>query len=155
MQFVYVRDLVEAMVHAMTEPRAEGEAFNIGESKPVTHIELVEKLARVANVEPTLVRVPRDAIQAAGGNAMTEPLLFRRVPGRAAHHRVHGQGAARAEDEDDAVRRRPEGNLPVVRAQPQAALCGIRFRRPADGDVARRIGRQRLSLNAEVQLWRN
>ena len=76
MQFVYVRDLVEAMVHAMTEPRAEGEAFNIGDSKPLTHIELVERLARIANVEPTLVRVPRDAIQAAGGNAMTEPYYF-------------------------------------------------------------------------------
>jgi nucleoside-diphosphate-sugar epimerase len=76
MQFVYVRDLVEAMVRAMVEPRAEGEAFNIGESKPVTHIELVEKLARAANVEPTLVRVPRDAILAAGGNPMSEPYYF-------------------------------------------------------------------------------
>jgi UDP-glucose 4-epimerase len=76
MQFVYVRDLVEAMVHAMTEPRAEGEAFNIGDSKPLTHIELVERLARIANVEPNLVRVPRDAIQAAGGSAMTEPYYF-------------------------------------------------------------------------------
>jgi 2'-hydroxyisoflavone reductase len=76
MQFVYVRDLVEAMVGAMTEPRAVGEAFNIGDSKPLTQVELVERVARTANVEPTLVRIPRDAIVAAGGNAMEEPYYF-------------------------------------------------------------------------------
>ncbi|MGD0497858.1 MAG: SDR family oxidoreductase [Bryobacteraceae bacterium] len=76
MQFVYVRDLVLAMVRAMTEPRAVGEAFNIGDSKPLTQTELVEKLARAANVEAALTRIPRDAIQAAGGNAMKEPYYF-------------------------------------------------------------------------------
>jgi hypothetical protein len=39
-------------------------------------VEFVEKLAKVANVEPTLVRVPRDIIAQAGGNAMAEPLYF-------------------------------------------------------------------------------
>jgi nucleoside-diphosphate-sugar epimerase len=76
MQFLYVRDMVDALVRAMVEPRAVGEAFNIGDSKPVTQVELVERLARIANVEPTLVRVPRDSILAAGGNAMTEPYYF-------------------------------------------------------------------------------
>ncbi|MGA3019161.1 MAG: SDR family oxidoreductase [Bryobacteraceae bacterium] len=76
MQFVYVHDLVAAMVRAMEEPRAVGEAFNIGNSKPLTQVELVEKLARAANVEPTLARVPRESIQQAGGNAMEEPFYF-------------------------------------------------------------------------------
>ncbi len=76
MQFVYVNDLVAAMVRAMEEPRAVGEAFNIGNSKPLTQVELVEKLARAANVEPTLARVPRESIQQAGGNAMEEPFYF-------------------------------------------------------------------------------
>ncbi len=76
MQFVYVKDLVEAMARAMVEPRAEGEAFNIGDSKPLTQVEFVEKLAKTANAEPTLVRVPRDAILSAGGNAMSEPYYF-------------------------------------------------------------------------------
>ena len=76
MQFVYVNDLVAAMVRAMEEPRAVGEAFNIGDSKPITQVELVEKLARAANVEPVLARVPRDSIQQAGGNAMEEPFYF-------------------------------------------------------------------------------
>ena len=62
MQFVWVNDLVQAMVRAMVEPKAAGEAFNIGDPKPVTQAELVEKLAKVANVEPVLVRVPRDTI---------------------------------------------------------------------------------------------
>jgi 2'-hydroxyisoflavone reductase len=76
MQFVYVNDLVAAMVRSMEEPRAVGEAFNIGDSKPLTQVELVEKLARAANVEPALARVPRESIQQAGGNAMEEPFYF-------------------------------------------------------------------------------
>ncbi len=76
MQFVYVNDLAHAMVRALTEPRAVGEAFNIGDPKPVTQAEFVEKMAKVAGVEPTLVRVPRDVITQAGGNAMDEPYYF-------------------------------------------------------------------------------
>jgi len=76
MQFVYVHDLVEALIRAMVEPRAEGEAFNIGDSRPLTQVEFVEKLAKVANIEPALVRIPRDIIAQAGGNAMVEPLYF-------------------------------------------------------------------------------
>jgi nucleoside-diphosphate-sugar epimerase len=76
MQFAYVNDVVQAMIRAIDEPKAIGEAFNIGDTKPLTQVELVEKLAKVANVEPTLARVPRDLIQQAGGNAMEEPYYF-------------------------------------------------------------------------------
>ena len=76
MQFVYVNDLVHAMVRAMEEQRAVGEAFNIGDPKPLTQVEFVERLAKIAGVEPVLVRVPRDVIQQAGGNAMDEPYYF-------------------------------------------------------------------------------
>jgi 2'-hydroxyisoflavone reductase len=76
MQFAYVNDLVQAMVRAMVEPKAVGEAFNIGDPKPLTQVEFVEKLAKVANVEPALVRVPRDIIVQAGGRAMQEPFYF-------------------------------------------------------------------------------
>jgi nucleoside-diphosphate-sugar epimerase len=76
MQFVYVNDLVHAMVKAATEPRAEGEAFNIGDPKPLTQVEYVERLAKTANTEVTLARMPRDLIQQAGGNAMDEPYYF-------------------------------------------------------------------------------
>jgi 2'-hydroxyisoflavone reductase len=76
MQFVYVNDLVNALVRALTEPRAVGEAFNIADPKPVTQVEFVERLAKAANLEATLVRVSRDVIQQAGGNAMEEPYYF-------------------------------------------------------------------------------
>ena len=76
MQFVYVNDLVQSLLRAIDEPRAVGESFNIGDSKPVTQAELVEKLAKAAGVEPALVRVPRETIAQAGGNAMEEPFYF-------------------------------------------------------------------------------
>jgi len=76
MQFVYVDDLVQAMISAMVEPRAVGEAFNIGDPKPITQVEFAEKLGRTANVDATLVRIPRDVIQQAGGNVMDEPFYF-------------------------------------------------------------------------------
>ena len=76
MQFVFVTDLVRSMIRAMEEPKAIGDAFNIGDTKPLTQAELVEKLARAANVEPTLIRISRDVIAQAGGNAMEEPYYF-------------------------------------------------------------------------------
>jgi nucleoside-diphosphate-sugar epimerase len=76
MQFVYVNDLVQAMVRAMEEPRAVGEAFNIGDPKPLTQVEVMERLAKAANCDPTVVRIPRDVIAQAGGNAMVEPYYF-------------------------------------------------------------------------------
>jgi 2'-hydroxyisoflavone reductase len=76
MQFAYVTDVVQAMVRAMVEPKAVGEAFNIGDTKPLTQVEVVEKLAKAANADPTLVRIPRDLIQQSGGTVMEEPYYF-------------------------------------------------------------------------------
>jgi 2'-hydroxyisoflavone reductase len=76
MQFVYVKDLVRALIQAMTVPAAVGEAFNIGNQRPVTQVELVEALARAAGKTPELVRVPRERILAAGGNPMGQPAYF-------------------------------------------------------------------------------
>ena len=76
MQFVYVFDLVQAMVRAIEEPAAAGEAFNIGNPRPVSQAELVGILAQVAGVEPALVRVPREIIQQAGGDPMGNPAYF-------------------------------------------------------------------------------
>jgi 2'-hydroxyisoflavone reductase len=76
MQFVYVHDLVNALVHALIEPRAVGEAFNIADPKAVTQVEFIERLAKAAGVEPVLARVSRDIIQQAGGNPMDEPYYF-------------------------------------------------------------------------------
>ena len=77
MQFVYVKDLVAAMVRSLEVPAAVGEAFNIGHDKPVTQVELIHALAKVAGKkDPAIMRVPRERIAEAGGNAMTDPLYF-------------------------------------------------------------------------------
>jgi len=76
MQFAYVTDLVQAMVKAMSEPKAVGEAFNIGDPKPLTQVEVVEKYAKASNAAAALVLVPRKIIAQAGGNSMEEPYYF-------------------------------------------------------------------------------
>jgi nucleoside-diphosphate-sugar epimerase len=76
MQFVYVHDLVRACMAALDRPAAVGEAFNIGDPKPVTQTELVQALGRVAGKRPTLVRIPRETILEAGGNPMGDPAYF-------------------------------------------------------------------------------
>jgi 2'-hydroxyisoflavone reductase len=76
MQFVYVKDLVQACVRALDNPGAAGEAFNIGNARPVTQVELVRTLAKVAGKQPQLVRVPREQIQEAGGDPMGNPAYF-------------------------------------------------------------------------------
>ncbi len=76
MQFVYVKDLVRACVQAMSVRGAVGEAFNVGNLRPVTQLELVQALARAARKTPPLVRVPRERILAAGGNPMGQPAYF-------------------------------------------------------------------------------
>src|SRR5437773_1669413 len=76
MQFAYVKDLVTACLRALETPQAVGEAFNIGNSRPVTQVEAVRALARAAGKSATLVRVPRERILTAGGNVFRDPLYF-------------------------------------------------------------------------------
>ena len=67
MQWAYVSDVAEACVRAMEVAGAAGEAFNIGHVEPTTQRSFIEMLARVAQVETTLVSVARERILAAGG----------------------------------------------------------------------------------------
>lgn len=76
MQFAFVKDIVRACLQAMTAPAAVGEAFNVGNTRPLAQIDVVEALGCAANKKPTLVRVPRERIAAAGGNPMGEPAYF-------------------------------------------------------------------------------
>ncbi len=46
MQFVYIKDLVAAMMRSMSEPGAVGQSFNIGNERPMTQMELVHALAK-------------------------------------------------------------------------------------------------------------
>jgi len=75
MQWVYVSDLAEACVRALEVPGAVGQAFNIAH-EPTTQRGFVELLARVAGVEPALVAVPRERIQAADGQLTGKRMYF-------------------------------------------------------------------------------
>lgn len=76
MQFVYIHDLVTACLRAMEQPAAAGEAFNIGAPRPISQSEYVAVLADVAGFAPQVIRVPREVIQQAGGDAMGNPAYF-------------------------------------------------------------------------------
>lgn len=76
MQFVYVKDLVDAMLSVMQREDAIGEAFNIGNERPLTQAEFVNALAKAAGKNAEVARVPRERIADAGGSAMEPPLYF-------------------------------------------------------------------------------
>jgi len=76
MQFVYIKDLVTAMMKAMTDPGALGESFNIGMERQITQMELLQAFAKAAKKKLSFVKVPRDRIIEAGGNPMGDPSYF-------------------------------------------------------------------------------
>lgn len=75
MQFVYVKDLVWVCRKVLDQPVA-GEAFNVAHERAVTQTEAVTAMAQAAGQEPKLVHVPRERIEAAGGNAMGPDKLY-------------------------------------------------------------------------------
>jgi 2'-hydroxyisoflavone reductase len=76
MQFVYVKDLVTAMMRAMADAASVGQSFNVGNERPVTQLEFVHALAKAANRNVRIARVMRERIIESGGNAMREPAYF-------------------------------------------------------------------------------
>ena len=76
MQFAYVKDLVAGMLASMEEPGAVGEAFNIGNTRALSQLEVVRSFARAAGKSPEIIRIARERIVEAGGNPMGEPAYF-------------------------------------------------------------------------------
>jgi 2'-hydroxyisoflavone reductase len=76
MQWVHVRDVALAAVLAASSDAAVGRAYNLASYPPITQIEFVELLARIADREPHLVHVPREQIQQAGGELFAPPFYF-------------------------------------------------------------------------------
>ncbi len=76
MQFIHVKDVVNALVRSMDVNEAVGEAFNLANPKSLTQVDAVRELARAAGKKPELVRVPRERIAVAGGNPMGDPMYF-------------------------------------------------------------------------------
>lgn len=75
MQWVHAADVARAAVRAATMESGANRAFNLA-GEPVTQVEYVRLLARVAGVQAELVPVPREKIQAAGGDLFASPLYF-------------------------------------------------------------------------------
>lgn len=76
MHFVYVKDLVRALLVAMETPAAAGQAFNIANREPITQVETVRSFAEAAGKEARFVYIPRQKMLAAGGDPMKPPLYF-------------------------------------------------------------------------------
>ncbi len=76
MQWVSANDVARTAIRAADTDGAVGRAYNLGNFPPVTHVEFVELLARIAGRSATLVHVPRERIQEAGGNPFVAPLYF-------------------------------------------------------------------------------
>jgi 2'-hydroxyisoflavone reductase len=76
MQWVFAPDVAEVCARAIEVPAAAGEAFNIAHAEATTQRSFVEALADVADMEPRLVSIPRDAILGAGGEIMGRNLYF-------------------------------------------------------------------------------
>lgn len=72
MQFVYVKDIVRCCLKILDTPEAVGKAFNIGDLKPLTQLEVVRAMAPGL----PLVHIPRERIFAAGGDPMGPKLYF-------------------------------------------------------------------------------
>lgn len=64
--FVYVSDVVEALLLALDHPRAVGRAYNITNGEPLTQLELMTAIASEVGARPPRVHVPRSALYAAG-----------------------------------------------------------------------------------------
>ena len=76
MQWVHVSDVARAAVLAAHNDVAIGHAYNLAGYPPITQIDFVQLLARIAGKTAYLVHVPRAQIQEAGGDLLAPPLYF-------------------------------------------------------------------------------
>ena len=76
MQWVYSRDVARAAILASEKDVAVGHAYNLANYPPITQIEFVRLLARVAGRDADLVHVPRERIQELGGGVLAPPYYF-------------------------------------------------------------------------------
>jgi nucleoside-diphosphate-sugar epimerase len=76
MQWVYSQDVARAAILASETDAAVGHAYNLANYPPITQIDFVRLLARVAGTDANVVHVPRERIQQLGGGIMTPPFYF-------------------------------------------------------------------------------
>ena len=76
MQWVYARDVARAAILASEMDAAIGHAYNLANYPPITQIDFVRMLARIAGRNADLVPVSRDRIQVLGGGLLAPPYYF-------------------------------------------------------------------------------
>jgi 2'-hydroxyisoflavone reductase len=76
MQFILAGDLAQAAIQAADSPIAAGKAYNIANAAAVTQTALVESIAAAAGCDADIRYVPRERIEALGGNVFAPPLYF-------------------------------------------------------------------------------
>jgi nucleoside-diphosphate-sugar epimerase len=76
MQWVYSRDVARAAILASEKDVAVGHAYNLANYPPITQVDFVRVLARVAGTDANLVHVPRERIQQFGGGVLSPPYYF-------------------------------------------------------------------------------
>jgi nucleoside-diphosphate-sugar epimerase len=75
MQWVQVRDVARAAIRATAVAAANGRAYNLA-GRPVTQVEFVQLLARVAGKAANLVFIPRELLLQKGGSLFNPPYYF-------------------------------------------------------------------------------
>ncbi len=76
MQWVHARDVARAAVLAANSDVAVGRAYNLANYPPISQVEFVGLLAKVAGKTANLIHVPRARIQRAGGQLFMPPFYF-------------------------------------------------------------------------------
>jgi nucleoside-diphosphate-sugar epimerase len=76
MQWVYSGNVARAAILASEKDVAVGHAYNLASYPPITQIDFVRLLARIAGSDANLVHVPRERIEQLGGGLMSPPFYF-------------------------------------------------------------------------------
>jgi 2'-hydroxyisoflavone reductase len=76
MQFVYVGDLVQAALKAMSVPAAVGQAFNVANAKPITQLAVLEAMAKTCRKALKPAYIARERIAQAGGSPFGPKFYF-------------------------------------------------------------------------------
>lgn len=92
--FVYVTDMVQALLLALDSERAAGQIYNIGNDHPLSQAELYGAIAEEIGVAPVRVRVPYAPLYAAAAAAERVAVLTNNlVPPPVSRHGVKLYGA--------------------------------------------------------------
>jgi 2'-hydroxyisoflavone reductase len=76
MQWVHVSDVARAAVLAAAKDVAIGHAYNLASYPPITQLDFVHLLARIAGHDAQIVHIPRAQIERAGGKLFAPPFYF-------------------------------------------------------------------------------